>query len=283
MATQLTQPPHGSPAWFYRCVDRSQDGIFTELVDLSPSLATELLKQNDGNRNLRAMKATQYAADMASGRWAFNGEPIIISREGKLNDGQHRASAVIESGATVPAILVFGVDRETRTTVDQGATRSAGDYLSMDGVPYAKNASTAAKFVMAFERSGGRNLGQRMEITNAEIIERVRNDAGMREAAAYAHRHLKSYRNLMSHTVVASCWYILNHIDPVAANRFMDQVTLGENIHRGDPAFAVRSAFLGEKRERAPAMEIIFHGWNKYRAEQPLKIIRVNGAFPVLV
>lgn len=273
----------GAPVWFYRCVDKSQDAVFTEMASLTPSLATELLKQNDGNRHLKPTKTLQYAADMASGRWAFNGEPIIISKDGKLNDGQHRASAVVESGITVPALFVFGVDRETRTTVDQGAARTAGDYLNMEGIAYANNAAVAAKFILAYERADGRGIMHRQHITNAEVIERVRNDEKLREAASYAHRHIKSYRHLVSHSVVATCWYILSQIHPEDAARYMDQVTFGESIRRGDPAFAVRQAFLTEKRERAAAMEIIFQGWNKFRAKQPLMIVRSRGAFPVLV
>lgn len=287
MVAQLKEvsasPKQGTPTWFYHCVDRSQDAVLTELAELTPSLAAELLKQNDGNRNIKSTKTVQYATDMASGRWAFNGEPVIISRDGKLNDGQHRASAVIESGVSVPVLFVFGVDRETRTTVDQGAARTAGDYLNMDGIAYANNAATAAKFVLAYERSDGRNIVARKDITNAEVIERVRNDRLMREAAAYAHRHLKSYRHLVSHSVVASCWYILSQIHADDALRYMDQITFGENIRRGDPAFAVRSAFLNEKRERGAAMEIIFQGWNKFRSKQPLMLVRPRGGFPVLV
>lgn len=52
---------------------------------------------------------------------------------------------------------------------------------------------------------------------------------------------------------------------------------------RGDPAFAVRSALAGERKYRGDALEIIFHGWNRYRSGQTLRLVRRNGSFPALV
>jgi hypothetical protein len=274
----------GTVHWLNECIERGNLGPFSEITSMTPGLASVILSRNEGNRNIKETKAQHFASDMIAGRWSFNGEAVIIADNGSLNDGQHRLQAVIEANVTVPMMLVFGVTRESRMTVDQGSARGAGDYLSMDGMPYAKNAATAARFIIAFERSEGRNLGTRQKITNAEIVARVRADEDIVKAAQYAHKHLKSYHKLVSHTVMASCFYILSDVHPAAALAFMDQVCLGENIKRGDPAYAVRAAFQSDRRyERADAMEVIFHGWNKYRQHQPLKLIRVNGTFPALV
>lgn len=273
----------GTVHWFNECVERGKREVFSEVVTISPGLAAEMLKRNPDNRNIKPTKSQHFATDMMKGNWAFNGEPIIVSRDGLLNDGQHRLNAMIEANVALPMIVTFGVSRESRITVDQGSARSAGDYLSMDGYHYAKNAATAAKFIIAFERSGGRGLSLRNEVTNAEVVARVKSDEGITASAAYAHKYLKDYRQLVSYSVMAACHYLLSDIHPVEAEAFLTQVATGENIKRGDPAFAVRSAFLSEKRERQAAMEVIFHGWNKYRSDQPLQLIRVNGSFPALV
>lgn len=279
-----TRPQAGSIAWLNDCIERSRTaGIFAETTVLTPGLAGELLRRNPDNRNISPTKAAHYTADISGGRWAENGEPIIISSDGLLNDGQHRAQAVYDANKSVPMIFVFGVTRDSRITVDQGGARGAGCYLTMQGTPYAKNAATVAKFVMAYERSGGNNIVARALLTNGEIVARVNADKDIVNAAAFAHKHLKEYRHLFSHTVMAACWYILASIDEDDADEFLTQIALGENIARGDPAFAVRSAFLSEKRERQAAMEVIFHGWNKYRRGGSAKIIRTSNRLPVLV
>lgn len=275
--------PFATINWLNRSIARGQTEVFTDRVYVSPGVANAILARNPDNRGLSVTKAEHYARDMAEGRWAENGETIIISQDGLLNDGQHRMQAVIDANLAVPFLFVFGVARSSRTTVDQGKARGAGDYLSMDGVQYAKNAATAAKFIIAYERTDGRNISQRSKITNAEIVARVKADDELIASAAYAHKRFTEYRSLFSHTVMATCHYILSDYHKAEAETFLEQVAVGENIKRGDPAFAVRQAFMGDKRERQDAMEIIFHGWNAYRQGRPLKLAKCYGTLPALV
>lgn len=277
------QPQVESLAWFDKACERGRSGIVTERVLVTPGLAAGILLRNPDNRNISPTKAQHYATDMAHGRWQENGETIIVSSDGLLNDGQHRLQAVIDANAIVPFTFVFGVSRESRLTVDQGRARSAGDYLSMQGCHYAKNAATAAKFIIAYERSDGKNISARADITNGEIVARVSADDDIVTSAAFAHKHLKEYRSLFSHTVMAACHYILSEIHPGEAETFLTTVALGENIKRGDPAFAVRQAFMSDKRERQDAMEVILRGWNGYRQGTQMKSAKVYRVFPALI
>lgn len=281
--TPVAQDEHATIHWLNSCIERGKREVFTSRVLMTPGVAAELLRRNPNNRNISAAKAEHYARDMAAGHWAENGETIIISRDGLLNDGQHRLQAAIDSNAIVPFICVFGVGRETRITVDQGKARGAQDYLSMDNVPYAHNASVAAKFIMAYEQAGGRNISNRSKFTNAEVVRRVKSDDEIIAAAAYAHKHYKQYRSLVSHSVFTACYYLLSEINQAQATEYMEQVALGENIKRGDAAFAVREAFLRQKYERQDAMEIILHGWNAYRQNRTLKLVTAKGTLPALV
>lgn len=269
--------------WLNSCLDRAASETFTEWATIPPGVAAAFLERNEGNRNISPTKAEHYALDMAAGRWTENGETIIVSADGSLNDGQHRLQAVIDSNTPIRFLFVFGVSRDSRATVDQGKARSAGDFLAMQGVHYASNAATAAKFIMAYERSGGKNISLRSKLTNAEIVARVKADDEIVKSTVFAFHHYQEYRALFSVTVMASCHYVLAEIHPKDAAEYLAQVALGESIKRGDPAFAVRAAFLAEKRERQDAMEIIFHGWNAYRQGRPLKIAKRYGALPALV
>lgn len=269
--------------WLEKCLRRAEREIFTERVAVTPGVAAALLERNPENRNISPSKAEHYACDMAAGRWAENGETIIVSREGLLNDGQHRMQAVIDSNMVLPFMFVFGVPRESRITVDQGRARGAGDYLSMGGTQYANVAATATKFIMAFERSGGKSISQRSKMTNAEIVARVNSDDDIVKSAAWAQKYLKSYRTLFSQTVMTACHYVLSEINSADAEEYLTKVALGEDIKRGDPAFAVRNAFIADKRERQEAMEIIFHGWNAHRQGRQLKLAKSYGTLPALV
>lgn len=275
----------GTVHWLNESIERGKREVFTETITVTPGLAAELLRRNPDNRGLKTTKIAHFAADMRAGRWALNGETLKISKDGLLNDGQNRLTALIEANEVLPFLFVFGVERDSRRTLDQGTARSAGDYLQMGGCSYAKNAATTAKYVMAFERSDGRNLVPRKDITNAEVVARVEADEKIIEAAAYAHRHYKSYRHLVSHSMIATAFYLFADICPADAEEYLDQVCLGENIKRGDPAFAVREALARERLYRDEALEIIFQGWNRFRSDQPLKLAKSSGSgtFPALV
>lgn len=279
----VAQPDHATIQWLKDSIKRGERGIHTARVLVNPGVAANLLERNPDNRGISPTKAEHYATDMASGRWADNGETIIVSSCGLLNDGQHRMQAVIDSNSVLPFTFVFGVPRETRLTVDQGFARTAGNYLAMANVKYSSESATAAKWIIGYERSGGKGISQRSKVTNGEVIQRVRSDDDIIASAAYSVHYYPITRNMFSKTVMTVAHYILSEIHPSEAKAFLDTVALGENIKRGDPAFAVRQAFMSEKRDRQEALEIIFHGWNAYRQNRPLKLAKSYGTLPALV
>lgn len=276
-------PEAGTVHWLNECIARGQSEVFSATTTLTPGLAAVLLERNPDNRNIRQTKVFQYEADMRSGRWAFNGEPIIISREGLINDGQHRLRALVEANTTMPMLFVFGVDREARLTVDQGAGRTAGDFLGMEGVENAAAAAGIARLVIAIERERYARLYRESSVTNIEVRKRVAADAEIAKAAHYAMTSYKSTRAFAPPGVIGAAFYLLNDVHPSDAKEFMDHVCYGEDIRRDDPAYAVRDALLSLGRgQKGGKLEVIFRGWVKHRSGDPLKQAKVLGHFPEL-
>jgi hypothetical protein len=274
----------GTVHWFNECVARGKREVFSEMVTVTPGLANVILESNPDNRNIKPIKLAQFAADMLAGRWTFNGEAVKISTEGLLNDGQHRLSAIREAGTPHPLLFIFGLARESRTTLDQGAARTAGDYLAMDGIGNGNMAAGIARMVMAFEDGNGRTISKAKEYTNAQVVARVKADPAILAATHYAGNANKYTRGMAIPSIVGSCFYILSGEHAEDARAYMDQVCYGENIRRGDPAFAVRTALVNMERvDKAARMEMIFRGWNAYRQNRPLSLAKSLGSFPALV
>jgi hypothetical protein len=280
--TKLPKQKVGTVHWLNECVERGKNEVFSEAIEVSPGLASVLLERNPDNRNIRQTKVLQYEADMRACRWSFNGEPIIISKDGLINDGQHRLRAVVDANVTVPMLFVFGVEREARLTVDQGAARSAGDYLGMEGVENALAAAGIARLVIAIERERHARLYREHDVTNIEVRRRVNADPKIGEAAHYAMSVYKYTKAFAAPSVIGTAFYLLSEIHPDDAKAFMDQVCLGENLRRTEPAYAVRDAMLSLGRTRGPKLEDIFRGWVKFRSGESLKIAKVLGHFPEL-
>jgi hypothetical protein len=278
-----TAPPAGTIHWLNECIERGKREVFSEATTLNPGLAAELLKRNPDNRNIRQTKVLQYETDMRAGRWEFNGEPVIISKEGLINDGQHRLRALVEANVTLPMLFVFGVEREARLTVDQGAARSAADYLGMEGVENSAIAAGVARLVIAIERERHARLYRESSVTNIEIRRRAHKDGKIAEAARYAAGTYKYTRAFAPPAVIGAAFYLLSEVHPEDAKRFMDHVCIGEELRRDDPAYAVRDALLSLGRgQKGPKLEAIFRGWVKFRAGETLRLAKVLGHFPEL-
>lgn len=286
MATQLVQPPHGSPAWYHGMVARAaaQGCVLTEVVTLTPELAVEMLHNNPDNRFIRPIKLQQIASDIRAGRWTFNGEPVLISKEGYLNDGQHRCSAVVEANMPIEVLVVFGVDRESRTTVDQGAARGAGDYMSMAGIPNATVVAAIGRFLIAYERSDGKSVSGANAVTNSEIVNRYSHDKTVAVSSTFAASKHKYTKKLATPQVIGFCHAVLSRINPAEAETFMTQVCVGENIRKTDPAFAVREGLFRERVTANEKIHLIFRGWNAFRQRRRLELAKVTGSnLPALI
>lgn len=113
--------------------------VFVQAVRtlVTPEFAAELLTRNTGNRKVIKTWVDQLAQDMTRGRWQENGETIIVSRSGKILDGQHRLLAVIKSGRPVYMLILFGIsdDRKVMASIDQGKNRTVANILQMAGSP----------------------------------------------------------------------------------------------------------------------------------------------------
>lgn len=257
--------------------------ITAKVIDVTPSMASAMLERNDTNRPLLKTRLAKYVLDMRNGRWRLNGEPVIISGDFMLNDGQHRLHAVVETGLIVPMLVVFGVKRASRTTVDQGANRTAGDYLGMDGVKNAKCAAGVARIVLAYEASGGTGIGDTSRITASQQVERVEADEQMRYAADFATQHQAALRQFVAPATFGAAVYIARRANSDVADRFITKVAKGVGLQEGDPAFTVRNALLRKgKSLKADKLEILLRGFLAEAEGRKLATAPVTGTLPNL-
>lgn len=257
----------------------AKPGVHSVIVDLTPAIATVLLERNPANRKIKPSKVQDYSKDMSHGAWKFNGEPVIVARDGLLNDGQHRCAAVIESKRPIQVLMVFGVERETRDTLDQGANRTAGDYLSLHGHVATNNLAAVAKAVWQW-RTFGLIVGggSRYSPTRSEVLATVEENPGIVKSFAFVDR--KNTRAMGSPSIIGFCHYAFKVVsNETSANFFMDALIDGTNLKSGDPILTVRNRLIVDRKalrmpERA---ELLFRAWNAHRLGQTRVLYRVTG------
>lgn len=154
-------------------------------IELTPELAKYYLAHNcEENRSAKKSNYLQIADDIRNGRWnpeiSEIQDPIIISTEGELLNGQHRCLAVIETGMSVSTMVKEGVNKDVYFYLDNGMKRTPGDYIKL---PEAKSLASIAKAMCAIEDGnaslsqaifGKTNVGKRtIVVSRQQILEKV--------------------------------------------------------------------------------------------------------------
>ena len=255
--------------------------ISYDIVDLTPALAEKYLGQNVGNRNLRRQKVQQYARDMRNGNWQTSGQAIQFDWNGRLIDGQHRCEAVIESGATIRALVVTGLDPRAREVIDTGAKRSGADALGFAGhSQYSTLLAAIARTAVA--RDNGylnRSMSTSVpSLTNSEVISWAEENPDAIHAAALAQRTYKKMQ--ITPSTWGYCLYELEKIDGGLAIEFAESTAdMRGFTGRDDPRRVMLDIFqraaVGQRRKPgiAETIYIVFRAWNAWVAGGTLRQI----------
>lgn len=110
------------------------DSFHTQVVDMTPEWASDILKNNINNRGLSSTKVKSFAKQIVNGKWRKTGQGISIAHNGRLLDGQTRLSAVVQSGCSVPMVIAWNCDEDSFAVFDTGRARSATDVLKIAGL-----------------------------------------------------------------------------------------------------------------------------------------------------
>lgn len=160
-----------------------------ERILLTPSLAKELLSHNYvGNRRTRPSIIAKYAIEIKEGRWNSEvsniQDPLMISKDGELLNGQHRCHAVIEADTPIYIYVEKDVDVNIFKYLDDGEKRAAADYISL---PNANGIACLAKIICAVEDGsapltsailGKMNNGKVLPMaTRQQILDKVHTDS----------------------------------------------------------------------------------------------------------
>ena len=105
-----------------------------EVIDVTPSMAKDLLRKNTSNRPLKRSRIYQLADAIDRGEWKLTPQGISLSSVGILLDGQHRLAAIVKTNKTAPLVIATNVDPSVFSILDTSLKRNAGDTLFLGAV-----------------------------------------------------------------------------------------------------------------------------------------------------
>jgi len=115
-----------------------------EIKNITPVIAKKLLSKNTKNRKINKAQLEMIKRSMLDGRWRLTHQGIALYKNGDIADGQHRLTAIVETGITCKMPLFKDIDNDINTVlaIDCGKNRTVKDGATISG--YKMKASDVA-------------------------------------------------------------------------------------------------------------------------------------------
>ena len=212
-------------------------GVYAMTVEtIDPRRAEEYLAANRGNRNIVQAHVAALARDIRNGQWMFNAQPICFSRSGRLLNGQHRLSAVLEAGQPVEVLVMRGLPEEAFPTYDKQAKKApALDEMFED---FGDKALISATAVLLWRRELRPAGEPNARPTSSEIRDVIREHPELMRFRGFARKLVRYGR--ASALVYAA--YRMIRANPVLGRVFLDRLETAANLPAGHIVLRLRDA-----------------------------------------
>lgn len=102
------------------------------LETITPQIAAQYLAKNaSNNRHLNRAYVDMLARDMSSGEFRATHQGIAFDEDGRLIDGQHRLTAVLQANTSVQMMVTRDCPAGTLMTIDRGNSRTLHDIMTI--------------------------------------------------------------------------------------------------------------------------------------------------------
>jgi hypothetical protein len=262
---------------------------------IDPEEGRTLIDNADKNRRLRIAVVHKYARRMKEGLWKLNGQPIILSDEGKLLDGQHRLEAVALVGKPQVFLVVQG--KFDFKTMDENKPRDGADVLGIEtDFKHLLVLQSATRHILRHEYGIANEVSYfttakgstTLDVENSEILAFVKKNPMLLEIATKTVSLRSSYGGLVPVSPTVAAWFLVatkhGHED---GDTFFECLLSGAGLPPGDPRLALRRRLANETREghrTLPVMSfaLICKAWNIRGQTIKVLVIKDGEAFPFI-
>lgn len=208
-------------------------------VFVTPELARKWLSVNGLNRPLSKKLVDLYASVMKRGAWKFTGETIVFGDDGRLLDGQHRLSAIVESGVPARMAVIGGVHdpEDVFKTMGSGKPRSNPDILAISGEVNASDLSSAVRSFYQYH-CGPNTRQANLKVAPDIMFSVLEEHPGLKIWCANASKLKKCG---FSQAIMSTVLFGMSQVDQEKAVSFYQECESGANLSSESPAFILRN------------------------------------------
>lgn len=257
-------------------------------VEVTREIATALLKYNvsgETNRVLSQPYVDAAAAAMRRNEWLNTGEPIILSDDGLLNDGQHRLQAIVDTGLPCIMDLRFGIQRAAFASTNSGRKRTGADALTIAHIKDPTAVAAAARLVLNYQ--GGLPTSVKSRVENTAIVKAVERWPDLETSVALSATLRKPLHNAASK---ALAFFAMRTANEASVREFFEILRWGEG-KADNPPHLLRDFMMLSPMERGhdtygrvrtfAACIIAWNAWRKPSKNKPNLYWKENQRFPV--
>jgi hypothetical protein len=243
-----------------------QDFYGTKTLMFDRELAEAVLKLNTGNRRVNRRKIEQLVRQMKAGEFENTGEPIIISAEGVINNGQHRLLALVEADISLDMDVRFGIPRKAFSKTDTGTSRSSGDVLTIKGVGAGGQVASAVRLLVLYHRGLPGSI--REFVSNDEVAKAFDGWLDIEDIVGRVNKHAFP-KAVKSTPLYATAFLASRTSGKGKLEAWLDAVATGLEVSRDNPAYQLRErlmrgidAAIGTREGQLERFALMVKSWN---------------------
>lgn len=251
-----------------------------EFILVTPEMAAVWLASNNSNRTLRPYKVNDYIRDIQADRWTFSNDGICLAEDGRLLNGQHRLTAIIESGKAAWLLVIKEMPPEAMVAMDRGTVRTTADLLKLDGYKNHSALAAITRFIIVVDSGRVYGDNKNARATDGEIEEFIAANPIVERIASYAST-VKAHIDCPPQVLGTAYWLIQQVNGTSLTEFFFDQLASRENEPTGSAVLALDSRLRSIHRDRTKIdrrdmLRLIVNAWNHYAVDSRVSMLTVT-------
>jgi hypothetical protein len=210
----------------------------TSTVTITPAMASDWLKKNTSNRDIRESWVDYLTEQIKSGHWDLTHQGIAFAKSsqgGHLLDGQHRLLAIVKANKSVQMQVTIELDKDTFKVIDVAKSRTHFDRVNLVTNKVANK--MICQIVTAYLRHAKMQRGA-VPISKLEDVFLEFCDSFVWVASRFPMRS----NDGVSRAAVLAALAIYHSKRPMKAQAFAVGLKSGADLPAGSPILAIRRA-----------------------------------------
>jgi len=196
-----------------------------EIIKITPKMAREFLAcRLDGQRNIRDSWVFNLITQITKGEFRLSCDAIVLVK-GMLANGQHRLTAVAESGIACDFILMRTDDEDLYRLIDCGCKRTAADVL---GGENSRDVASVTSKILEMKKGILTTMGRKFSdgksldyiITREELLSFAESNYKLITEAIQFVQPLRQSMNLLPTSIAASVYFVGCQKDKTKTDEF---------------------------------------------------------------